>query len=194
MGRATALRFARPGAHVFINYHADDAAADETAAAVKSMGANPHVIKADVRTVEGVRSILRSVQTVTTRLDVVVHCAVDTSLPGPALALDPIAFADAVQANGSAVLALTQSALPLMSAGASVIFVTSRGSHAVVPGYVAVGAPKALGEILIRYLAVEPAPSGIRANCVMGSAMDTDAIRAALPPVRPRRVCSRPRR
>lgn len=182
VGRATALRFAQPGVDVFINYHADDAAAEDTAAAIAARGASPHVIKADVRTVEGVRSIFRSVEAVTDRLEVVVHCAVDTSMPGPALELDPIAFADAVQANGSAVLTLTQSAFPLMSSGASVIFVTSRGSHAVVPGYVAVGAPKALGEILIKYLAVELAPLGIRANCVMGSAMDTDAIRSALPP------------
>lgn len=182
VGRETALRFARPGTDVFVNYHADDSAAETTAAAIADRGARPHLIKSDVRTVEGVTAILQSVAAVTERLDVVVHCAVDTSMPGPALTLDPHAFASAVQANGSAVLGLTQSALPLMRAGGSIIFVTSRGSHAVVPGYAAVGAPKALGEILIKYLAVELAPLGIRANCVMGSAMDTDALRSALPP------------
>lgn len=182
VGRATALRFAQPGTDVFINYHADAAAADVTAAEVTSRGARAHLIKSDVTTAEGVKAILRAVGDTTDHLDVVVHCAVNTSNPGSALTLDPTAFAEAVHANGSAILTLAQCALPFMTAGGSIIFVTSRGSHAVVPGYVAVGAPKALGEILIKYLAVELAPLGIRANSVMGSAMDTDALRSALPP------------
>ncbi len=41
LGRAIAERFARSGTDVFINYHADDAAAAEAVAAVRRPAASP---------------------------------------------------------------------------------------------------------------------------------------------------------
>ena len=43
-------------------------------------------------------------------------------------------------------------------------------------GYVLVGTSKAALEALVRYLAVELGPSGIRVNAVSGSVVDTDAL------------------
>jgi hypothetical protein len=42
--------------------------------------------------------------------------------------------------------------------GSTVFFMSSRGSHTVVPYYVGIGPAPALAESLIRYLAVELAP------------------------------------
>ncbi|WP_063001574.1 SDR family oxidoreductase [Nocardia mikamii] len=182
VGRACALRFATPGRDVFINYHADDSAAATAAAAVRERGAQPHLLQADLSTPDGMHSMMDGVAAKADHLGVVVHCAVDTSAVGGALDVDPRAFAAALQCNGIAVLTLTQLALPLLRRGSSIVFVTSHGAPAPVPGYVGVGAPKALGEVLAKYLAVELPPLGIRANCVMGSAMDTAAISSALAP------------
>jgi NAD(P)-dependent dehydrogenase (short-subunit alcohol dehydrogenase family) len=45
IGRAIAEEFATDGTDVFINYHADDAAAEAAAAAVESAGGTPHLVK-----------------------------------------------------------------------------------------------------------------------------------------------------
>lgn len=180
LGRAIALRFAARGGDVFINYHGDDESAVKTAAAVVKAGGKAHVVKADIGTIEGAWAAVDAVAAVKNRLDQLVHCAVDTSVRGPILEMDPDGFARAVQCNASALLPLVQRALPLFRRGSSVVFVTSRGSQAVVAGYGAVGIPKAMAETLIEYLAVELAPMGVRANSVAASAMDTDALRAVL--------------
>ena len=54
---------------------------------------------------------------------------------------------------------------------------TSRGGRIVVPNYAAVGVAKALAESLMRYLAVELAPRGIRINAIAPAIVETDAVR-----------------
>jgi enoyl-[acyl-carrier protein] reductase III len=191
LGRATALRFAAPGVDVFVNYHADESAADKTAAEITEKGGRAHLVRADVGTVEGAKATVAAVAQVTDRLDQLVHCAVDTSLRGPLLDMDCHRFAQAVQCNGSALLPLVQSALPLFRRGSAVVFVTSRGSQVAVAGYGAVGPPKLLGEALITYLAVELAPRGVRANMVSASTLDTEALRSILSEERARQWLDR---
>jgi hypothetical protein len=71
---------------------------------------------------------------VTDRLDQLVHCAVDTTVRGPILELDPDRFARAVQCNGSALVHWSRPRCRC-SAGSAVVFVISRGSQIAVPGY-----------------------------------------------------------
>jgi enoyl-[acyl-carrier protein] reductase III len=47
-----------------------------------------------------------------------------------------------------------------------------------VPNYAAVGVSKALAESLMRYLAVELAPKGVRINAIAPAIVETDAVRA----------------
>src|SRR3546814_9719311 len=72
---------------------------------------------------------------------------------------------------------LTQGLLPVLRPGSNVIYVSSRGAQSVVRSYVALGPSKSLGEALIRYLAVELAPLGVRANTVSAGPLDTPAFR-----------------
>jgi enoyl-[acyl-carrier protein] reductase III len=74
-------------------------------------------------------------------------------------------------------LFLVQAALPLLRRGSSVTYLTSRGGRIVVPKYAAVGVAKALAESLMRYLAAELAPSGVRINAVAPAIVETDAVR-----------------
>jgi hypothetical protein len=48
------------------------------------------------------------------------------------------------------------------------------------PGTARAGAPKALGECLVRYLAAELAADGVRVNTIVAGALDTNAFRAVL--------------
>ena len=176
IGLAIAKAFARDAGDVFLNYHGDDTAALRASKDVSDSGGRAHLIKADAGTTEGCARIAAEVRRTTDRLDQLVHCAVD-AYASPALSADPARFARAVTTNGTSLLFLVQAALPLLGRGSTVFFLTSRGGRIVVDNYAAVGAGKALAESLMRYLAVELAPKGIRINAVAPSIVETDAVR-----------------
>ena len=80
--------------------------------------------------------------------------------------------------DGAALLYLVQAAEPPPVCGSTIFFLTSRGGRTAVPGYAAIGVAKALAESLVRHLASELAPRGVRIDCVAPGAVDTDAVRA----------------
>jgi NAD(P)-dependent dehydrogenase (short-subunit alcohol dehydrogenase family) len=173
---AIARRFARPGVDVFLNYRADEATAQRARAGIEALDARCHLIRGDVGTPAGAAALLDAVKSKTDRLDQLVHCAVKV-LPGPLLGIDPVAFTEAINLNGTAMLYLVQAARPLLRRGSTVFFLSSRGSRVAIPNYAAVGAGKSLAESLVRYLAMELAPLGVRINCVAPGAVDTEALR-----------------
>jgi enoyl-[acyl-carrier protein] reductase III len=177
IGLATAKAFAGPGEKVFLNYFGDDGAARDAKAAIEKLGAECHVIKADAGTAEGCKALYEAVRAHTDRIDQVVHCCV-TAYGEPALEADPVRFAKAVETNGISLLYLVQAMLPLMDRGSTAFFLSSRGSKVVVPNYASIGVAKSLAESLVRYLAVELAPRGIRINVVSPAIVDTGAVRS----------------
>lgn len=176
IGLAIARRFAKPGTDVFLNFHSDTAAADRAKAEIEAQGARCHLIRGDVGTPEGARAVLAAVAAETDRLDQLVHCAVRV-IAEPLLEIDPVALTEAINLNGTALVYLVQAARPLFRPGSTVFFLSSRGSRTPLPNYAAVGAGKSLAESLVRYLAMELAPLGVRANCVAPGAVDTEALR-----------------
>ena len=176
IGLAIARRFAKPDTDVFLNFRADVAAADLARAEIEATGARCHLIQGDVGTPDGAKAVLAAVAACTDRLDQLVHCAVKV-IAEPLLSVDPIALTEAINLNGTAIVYLAQAARPLFRPGSTVFFLSSRGSRTPLPNYAAVGAGKSLAESLIRYLAMELAPMGVRANCVAPSAVDTEALR-----------------
>ncbi len=176
IGLAVAKAFAREAGDVFLAYHSDDDAASAAAEAVVEAGGRAHLIKADAGTPEGCAAMAEAVRRVVGQLDQVVHCAVD-AYASTTLAADPARFARAVTTNGTSLLFLVQAALPLLSRGSTVFYLTSRGGRIVVPNYAAVGVAKALAESLMRYLAVELAPRGVRINAIAPAIVETDAVR-----------------
>jgi enoyl-[acyl-carrier protein] reductase III len=180
IGRAIAERFAADGAHVLINFAHDDAAAERAVAAVEEAGGTATLLKADLSTPSGLQQLIDAATAHVDRIDQVVHGAV---LPtsAPVLDLDVERFSQAVWLNGSVLLHLVQGVRPLLTHGSSVFFISSRGSKVVVPNYASIGAPKAMAECLVRYLAVELAADGIRVLTVSSAGVLTDAVRSVLP-------------
>jgi enoyl-[acyl-carrier protein] reductase III len=176
IGRAIAEHWARSGHDVVINYHANDDAAREAATAVEAAGGTPHLVKADVGTLDGVQAVVTAVREVTDSLDLFVHCA-GLAVSGGALDIDPTLLAQAIAVNATSMVPLAQGLLPVLQRGSNLIYISSRGAHSYVPSYVALGPSKALGEALVRYLAKELAPRGVRANTVAAGALDTAAFR-----------------
>jgi enoyl-[acyl-carrier protein] reductase III len=171
IGRAIALRFARDGAsRVAIGYLRNDHAAEETAAELAVAGAEPVLVRGNVTS----RRVLEEVAALG-RLDALVHNAA-TGVVRPALDTEEKHWDWTLGANARALLALTQAAAPNMAEGSSIVALSSLGSGRVLPNYALIGVSKAALEALVRYLAVELAPRGLRVNAVSAGVVETGAL------------------
>lgn len=177
IGLEIASAFARKGNHVFINYAGNDSVADTAEQRISREGGHCTLIKADVSTPEGCAAIAQAVQQVTDRLDQLVHSAV-MAYPTTTLDADIVRFDKAVSVNGLSLLYVTQAIEHLLTRGSTIFYLTSRGGRTVVNNYAAIGVSKALAESLVRYMAVELAPRGIRINCIAPGIVETEAVRA----------------
>ena len=81
-----------------------------------------------------------------------------------------------MESHVRSLLVLAQAARPSMveNGGGAIVAISSLGAHRVYDAYAAFGTAKAAIETLVRYLAVEGGPKGIRANCVCGGVVLTD--------------------
>jgi enoyl-[acyl-carrier protein] reductase III len=171
IGREIARRFAEQGAsRVAIGYMRNDRAAEEAAAELEGLGAQPVLIRGNVaseRVAEEVAGL--------GPLAALIHSAA-TGVIRPALQSEDKHFDWTVSANVRALLSLARAAVPQMPAGASIVAISSLGSVRVLENYALVGTSKAALEALVRYLAVELAPREIRVNAVSAGVVQTDAL------------------
>ena len=171
IGKAIALRFASLGAHrVAIGFLRGDRAAEETARELSALGAEPVLVRGSVaspRVADEVAAL--------GPLDVLVHAAA-TGVIRPALETADKHWNWTLDANARAFLSLSRTAAPAMPPGSSIVALSSLGSTRVLPNYVLVGASKAALEALVRYLAVELAPQGVRVNAVSAGVVETGAL------------------
>jgi enoyl-[acyl-carrier protein] reductase III len=107
--------------------------------------------------------------------EVVVHNAA-TGVIRTALETEDRHWDWTLNANARALLSLARACAPSMPDGSSIVAISSLGSQRVLDNYVLVGTSKAALESVMRYLAVELAPRGIRANAVSGGVVETGAL------------------
>ena len=173
IGREIARRFAELGAgRIAIGYLRNDRAAEETAAELEGLGAEVVLVRGNVSS----RKVLDQVADLGA-LDVLVHNAA-TGVARPAIETEDKHFDWTMSANARALIALARAAVPAMPAGSSIVALSSLGAQRVLENYVLVGASKAALESIVRHLAVELAPRGIRVNAVSAGVVETDALDA----------------
>ncbi len=173
IGRAIATRFAKDGAaKVAIGYLRNDRAAEETAAEIEELGTRVTLVRGNISSTKVADQVAALGP-----LDVLVHNAA-TGVARPALETEDKHFDWTMSANARALIALARVAAPAMPEGSSIVALSSLGSERVLDNYVLVGASKAALEAIVRYLAVELAPRGIRANAVSAGVVETDALEA----------------
>ncbi|HYX88344.1 MAG TPA: SDR family oxidoreductase [Gaiellaceae bacterium] len=171
IGRAIALRFAERGAaRVAIGYLRNDRAADETAEELRAAGAEPLLLRGNVAS-----DRLAAEASELGPFDVVVHNAA-TGVIRPALETEEKHWDWTLAANARALLSLARALAPSMRDGSAIVGVSSLGATRVLENYVLVGASKAALEAVVRYLAVELAPRGVRVNAVSAGVVETDAL------------------
>jgi enoyl-[acyl-carrier protein] reductase III len=180
LGLAIALRLASPGADVVLSYARDDRAAADAASLVEAAGARPHLCRADLSELAGVRALADHVRARLDHVDQLVHAA-GAGRPGALVDLPGEELDRAVRLNGVSVAHVVRELAPLLREGSSVFYLTSAGSTRAIPEYGSLGASKALAEHLVRHLARELAPRGVRVNCVSPGPVDTKARREMFP-------------
>ena len=171
IGRAIARRFAELGAgRVAIGYLRNDSAAEEAAEEIRGLGAEAVLLRGNVASERVAREAAQLGP-----LDVLVHNAA-TGVIRPALETEDKHWDWTMSANARALLGLARAVAPTMRPGSSVVAISSLGSTRVLENYVLVGASKAALEAVVRHLAVELAPRGIRANTVSAGLVETEAL------------------
>ncbi|MEN8687267.1 MAG: enoyl-ACP reductase [Desulfuromonadales bacterium] len=82
-------------------------------------------------------------------------------------------FAMAMDISAYSLVAMTRFAIPLMSAGGSIVAMSYLGAVMAVPGYNVMGLAKAALESSVRYLATELGKQNIRVNAVSAGPIKT---------------------
>src|SRR5437588_868861 len=171
IGKAIALRLAALGAaRVALGYLRNDSAAEAAAEEVRKAGAEPVLVRGNVASDRVVAEFASHGP-----YWAVVHNAA-TGVIRAALETEDKHWDWTLGANARAFLSLARACAPDMEPGSSIVALSSLGSTRVLENYVLVGTSKAALESVVRYLAVELAPRGIRVNAVSAGVVETEAL------------------
>ncbi|NOZ95840.1 MAG: enoyl-[acyl-carrier-protein] reductase FabL [Acidobacteria bacterium] len=176
IGRAIALSLADFKVDVAINYLRHRERAEATAREIEARGAKSLVLKGNVANPEHVQRMFAAIGESWGGLDILVSNAASGVLR-PATELSLHHFHWTMDINAAALLPLVQELIKLPPEGdQTVVAVSSLGAIRAIPNYTAVGASKAALESMVRHLALELAPRGVRVNAVSAGTVDTDAL------------------
>lgn len=178
IGKATAIRLAKEGYDIVINYARSKKGALETAQEIEALGRQALVIKANVGDVEKIKKMFQEINEVYGRLDIFVNNAA-SGVQRPVMELEESHWDWTMNINSKALLFCAQEAAKLMekNGGGKIVSISSLGAIRYLENYTAVGVSKAALEALTRYLAVELAEKNIIVNAVSGGAVDTEALK-----------------
>ncbi len=176
IGRTIALSLADLGVDVAINYLRGRDRAEDTAREIAERGVRCLLIKGNVAKPDHVERLFSTIRDEWGGLEMVVSNAASGVLRS-AKELTLHHFDWAMHINAAALLPIIQNFLALESNnGKTLVAVSSLGAVRAIPNYTAVGASKAALESMVRHLAAELAPEGLRINAVSAGTVDTDAL------------------
>ena len=112
------------------------------------------------------------------RLDIALHAiafAPKEDLQGGLLNCSAAGFALAMDVSCHSFVRMAHLAVPLMTEGGTLLAMTYHGANKVIPTYAVMGPVKAALESVVRYLAFELGPKGIRIHAVSPGPIRTRA-------------------
>lgn len=173
IGAASAVALARRGFDVGLTYRNKAARAEEVVRAVAEEGTEGMALACDITVPEDVANLFDELRAWAGRLDVLVLNA-SGGLEREALAVDPNY---PMRINRDAQITVLDGALPLLSPGGVIVFVTSHWAHlygqvAQLPAYGAVGESKHAGEVALRGRLAELSGRGLRLVVVTGDLIE----------------------
>ncbi|KAF8532424.1 NAD-P-binding protein [Gautieria morchelliformis] len=183
IGAAIAIRLARDGANVIVNYVRNSQAANEVVFSIAQVGKGRAIpVKADLATGAGRQFLIDETVRQFGRIDILVNNA---GIMGSRTLehIDEAFFDDHINLNVKSPLFLTQAAVKHMAPGSRVIFCSSSLSSAttVLPNALVYLGSKGAVEQFTRVLSKDLASKGINVNCVSPGPTDTALFRAGKP-------------
>src|SRR5690349_17665776 len=175
IGRAIARKLASEGADVAVNYYNSHEDAEALCETLRSLGRRAIAIQGSVGVPDSVDEMFATFRQTFDRLDIVVSNAASGVLK-PVMDMGLKHFRWCMETNALAVNLLAQRAVPMMEGDGRIIAMSSLGAQRAMPDYGFIGASKAALEAMVRALAQELGPRGIRVNTVSAGVVDTDAL------------------
>jgi 3-oxoacyl-[acyl-carrier protein] reductase len=178
IGRATAERLARAGAHVVLNARGADVLAS-VEAELRDEGLEVFAVPGNATRPDGAERLISAAVDRYGPIELLVHSVGVSATFGPLLETDHDAFMLTMERNTWPVVALAQAAVGHgMGEGGAIVAVSTIGSHSIQPLLAPYCASKAALDLLIRSLARELGPRGIRVNAVAPGLVVTEMSRA----------------
>ena len=174
IGRAISLQLARAGAIVLANYVRDSESAESLKQEAAAENLSIEIIRADITSEKGLERLMTTVDAAEAPLGIFVHCAA-TGVHRPVEELTLRQYDWTFALNVRAFFELVHRLLPKFAANSSIVALSSEGAVHAVPHYTLVGASKGALESMVRHLALELAPRGIRVNALSPGSIITDA-------------------
>lgn len=179
IGRSTALHLAREGVDIIATYRSHAAEAEALVEEIEALGRRAVALPLDVADVgamhafaDAVRDALRSTWDRGTFDHLVNNGGMSR---GGTIADVTEADVDAlIDVHFKGVLFLTQTLLPLLADGGSIVNLSSGLARFTAPQRAAYGSVKGAVEVLTRYMAAELGERGITANVIAPGAVATD--------------------
>ena len=179
IGKAIALRLAKDGYNVAVNYNKNDSLALQTVNEIKNLGVEAEAFKADTSNIDEVKNMFRNVQSTFGRLDVLVNNAgvVDDAY---LLMVRQDSLERSLDINIKGYINCSQQAAlkMIIRKSGKIINVSSVSSVLAVEGQSVYSATKGAINSLTATLAKELAPRGIQVNAVAPGFIGTDMLKS----------------
>jgi len=184
-GRATALRFAREGADVVVNYRAAEREAAEVAVEVERAGRRALVVRADVARASDTAALAEAALRTFGRVDLLVNNAAVMDVV-PFASQDPATWTQMIDVNIYGILTLTRALLPSMIArtGGRIINLSSQLGHVGAENFAVYAGTKGFVLMYTKSLAREVGRYGITVNAICPGGIITDMNRNLTSPER----------
>lgn len=168
IGRSISLRLAAEGAKVVINYRSDEAAAQDTLAAVEAAGGTALLHRADVTKSDEVAGLIAAAaQFGGGTIDILVNCAGGMVARKTLSEMDEAFFDTVMDLNFKSAFLVTKAALPHLARGSAIVNLSSLAARdGGGPGASIYAASKGALTTLTRGWAKELGPQGIRVNAL----------------------------
>lgn len=170
IGRGIALKLAEQGVRVAVHYYQNEDAAKSTLAAIRELGSDGFIVKADVCRMDEVRRMCQEVGKQFGKLDIFVSNA-RTEAPTfyePTMDISTEKWDTAMDSQAKAFLVGVREVVQFMPDGGRIVAISFApgGRYGSWQPWVAMGAAKAALEVLVRYFAVALADRNITVNTI----------------------------
>ena len=182
IGRGIALRLAREGAHVLVNYAHSAAGAEEIAHRIGELGRQSITFRADVSVADEVRAMVTKTVAVFGRLDVLVNNAgVDPHVPFLDMTEEQWDWVMDTNLKGNFLCSQAAAREMVKAGGGKIVVIGSIHSILSYPHITAYASSKGALSTMTRQLALELAPYHINVNCVAPGGVDVEKFYSVIP-------------